>query len=535
MSSQHAVVSFLLDPESYANQPESVDCIETHGAYIFLAGDTAIKIKRNVLFSYMDFSTLELRRRAILREFELNAPHAPEIYLRILTITRNSSGSFQLEGFGTPIEYAIQMRRFSQSALLNEFAKSGRLTTDVALQIADVVYSYHAAARPISDKDPGMAIAKVITEIGTVFDAHERSSDAGQRFMSIAYSLLERWRPLLRSRAQGGHLRRCHGDLHLRNIVMVRGHPVLFDALEFEEDLATIDTLYDLAFLLMDLDFIGQRYSANTIFNRYLLHSGSVDDLEALALMPLYLGLRAGIRGMVSLQRGDQLGHPASGEAAAVAYRYLEVADDYFTSASACLVAVGGLSGTGKTTLAALLAPSLGASPGALHFRTDLERKLMLGVGETDRLPKEHYTLADSRRVYSRIKAKAKVALTAGHSVIVDAVFSTPEERTDIEEIARSCGVRFLGLWLVADEQTMVQRVASRQGDASDATPEVVKRQLASETGPISWETINAGGSVLHTQKEAIRVLVKADLVSSYSGRRAHPTPYLRPPSKRMD
>jgi predicted kinase len=183
---------------------------------------------------------------------------------------------------------------------------------------------------------------------------------------------------------------------------------------------------------------------------------------------------------------------------------------DYLVHAPARLVAVGGFSGTGKSTLAAALAPPLGRSPGALHLRSDLERKTLLQAGETERLPASAYTPEVSHRVYARLYERAGAALSAGHSVIVDAVFSTPDERAAIETVATAAGAPFMGLWLWAPAAVLRERVERRTGDASDATGAVVAEQLARGAGSVPWRRIDASGAAHATWKAACQALVGA-------------------------
>ena len=212
----------------------------------------------------------------------------------------------------------------------------------------------------------------------------------------------------LDERAAAGFVRRCHGDLHLANIVMWEGRPALYDAIEFDEAVATIDTLYDLAFLLMDLDRHNQRPAANIVLNRYLWQSGMPLDLQGLIAMPLFLALRAAIRAMVTADRAAQEDREGRETDLEKARHYLRAALGYLEVAPPQLVAVGGLSGTGKTTLAASLAPWLGRAPGAIHLRTDLERKRLAGVGELDRLPESAYSQEARKRIYDVLHEKAR-------------------------------------------------------------------------------------------------------------------------------
>lgn len=515
MTPQQDVVAFLSDPASYDPPPRVVERIDTHGAHVFLAGEFAWKIKREVAFDYMDFSTLELRRKAIEREFEVNAPNAPDLYLGVVPIRRGNDGHLSFSGAGQVVEYALQMHRFEQSELLSERFSTGLLPASVAIEIADAVYRYHSDAVPHWDVDVVLALSRIIDEIDAAFTRSKNFVPQTQRndFRVSAQAALANTGDVLRARAKTGHVRRCHGDLHLRNIVMRNGHPVMFDALEFNEELATIDTLYDLAFLLMDVDRAGQRKTANMILNRYLWRSEDQADLEGLRALPLFLALRAAIRAMVSLQRAERIGTGNPGSDRVEAKRYLKSAIGYLSPPPPCLVAVGGFSGTGKSTLASSLAPLLGAAPGALHVRSDLERKAMHHVEETERLPADAYTQAVSDKVYARMLAKARTALASGHAIVIDAVFSKPEERAEVEDLAIAAGVPFEGLWLAASPDVLAKRVGARTGDASDATPDVVAQQVQRGSGTISWQSIDAGGTPVQTLVLARQALRAAGLI----------------------
>jgi hypothetical protein len=198
-----------------------------------------------------------------------------------------------------------------------------------------------------------------------------------------------------------------------------------------------------------------------------------------------------------------------SGEVAS----YLGDAIAFLAAPRARLVAIGGLSGTGKSTLGAALAPHFGAVPGALHVRSDLERKAYFDAAELERLSPTSYTPESSRIIYERLIEKAELALRAGHSVVLDAVFARPEERARVAEIAREANVPYLGFWLEAPAQTLKLRVSQRQHDASDATEEVVELQLGYDTGSIDWIRINSGDGPERTYDRA-QALLKESFAS---------------------
>ncbi len=493
---QAEVVAFLADPSSYAGV-SSVERFETHGNLVFLAGSEAWKIKRAVRFPYMDFSTLEKRRAACAREVEINRRLAPDLYLGCVPITRAPDGRLAFAGDGGVVEWAVHMRRFDQGALLSEIATKAGISADLAKAVADAVLESHRRAAPAPAAAGADRIGTLVNSLADAFARLEIFAEADVvQFRREGTRQLHRCSAILDRRAGSGLVRRCHGDLHLGNIVLWQGRPVLFDAIEFDEAIATVDTLYDLAFLLMDLDWHRQRPAANIVLNRYLWRSGDGLALEGLAALPLLIACRAGVRAMVTADRAGQEQPAAARRDQDKARAYLGAACGYLAPAPPRLVAVGGLSGTGKTTLAAALAPWLGAAPGAVHLRSDLERKSLFGVGETDPLPAQSYSRETSERIYAILREKARPALAAGHSVIVDAVYSAPPERSAVETLARELGVPFQGLWLTAPPQAMVARVAARRGDASDATPDVVRLQLARDIGALSpaWRRLDASG-----------------------------------------
>lgn len=496
-SDQQEIIRFLADPASYDFETGEVKRVETHGAIVFLAGSEVFKIKKAVKFPYMDFSTLERRRQVCERELEINRPSAPDIYIEVVAIRRAPEGHLTFGDNGEPVEWAVRMNRFDEDLVFDRLADADGISQDMLKQLAEAIVVYHRAA----EKRSGDGVKKMealVMQLTTAFKDNSQfvSQEDRSSFRDRARKQLARAKYSLRLRSRRGCVRRCHGDLHLKNIVLLDGKPTLFDAIEFDEDIATIDLLYDLAFLIMDLDQRGLRTQANLVLNRYLHHSGTAADIYGLTAMPLFLGCRAGVRAIVAMDRAAQVEKSDTQAIADTIRHYLNAALGYLEPAPAQAIAVGGFSGSGKSTLAAALAPHVGSAPGALHLRSDLERKAMFGVAETERLPPDSYTQESSDKVYDLLMQKARVAMKAGHSVIVDAVFSKPDERAAIEQAAARQGVPFSGLWMNAPRETLMERVAARKGDASDATTDVVERQLEYSTGPIRWQPINAGGDI---------------------------------------
>ncbi|WP_246337212.1 AAA family ATPase [Azospirillum oleiclasticum] len=501
---QTAVVDFLSDPATHGGAP--VERIDTHAAMVFLVESRAYKLKRAVRYPYLDFSTRGRRRAACDAELRLNRRTAPAIYEAVVDVVRRADGGLALGGPGEVLDAVLVMRRFDSNGLFDRLAVGRRLTHDHMRALADHIAAFHAAAEPC--RGGGASSMRIIV----AQNLEEMRGQAGlldprtvDRLARRSAEELDRLAPLIEARAAAGFVRHGHGDLHLANIVLLDGQPTLFDCLEFDDALATVDVLYDLAFLLMDLEHRGLRPLANTAFNRYV-DKGC--GLEGLALLPLFLSVRASIRAKIAaaaarLQPDDSAAAIKRAEAGA----YLELARALLEPPLPQLMAVGGLSGSGKSTVARALAPDTGAAPGALVLRSDVIRKTLFGVSPETALPEDAYTPAVTERVYATIVQRATVALEAGHSVIADAVFARAEERDAIAAAAGRCGVPFTGLWLTAPATARAGRIGGRGPDASDATAAVAIRQESYDLGPMAWRRIDADQSVqavLRCAREAL-------------------------------
>ncbi|MGI9426461.1 MAG: AAA family ATPase [Hyphomicrobiaceae bacterium] len=506
---QTEVISWLDDASHYSNAVAEVERIETHGAIVFLAGDDAYKLKRAVKLPYMDFSTLGKREQACRHEVERNQPAAPDIYVGVKPVTRQDNGGLAIDGDGAPVDWLVHMKRFDQHDLLDNLARNHELDLSLMPAVADCVAAYHRTAVPQFEIDGDENLAKVITQIIAAYHAAGNLIDqqSVRRFSSQIITCLNAQSGLLRKRAKSGHVRLCHGDLHLRNIFLLNGRPTLFDAIEFDDAMATIDVLYDLAFLLMDLWHRGLRAHANLCFNHYVSNCMSTNDLEGLSVVPVFLATRAGVRSIVSIDRRAALPAGDRERASRDAHDYFELASEFLGASTPVLVAVGGLSGSGKSTLAAQLAPGLGRAPGALHLRSDVERKRMFGCDPLEQLPTQGYTEAATEKVYRRLCRRAEIALMAGQSVIVDAVFLQPAHRRWIEQIAARTGRAFLGLWLDADIEQLLERVTLRTNDASDADATIVRQQTAIFRQSTGWTAVDASGARESTLASAGRAI----------------------------
>jgi len=496
---QTETIAFLSKPESYGlARGEAVEQHATHGSFVFLAGDRAYKLKRAVKFPYMDYSTVERRKAMCERELAVNRRLAPELYLETTPVRRGRDGALHLgQGDGDVCDWLVVMRRFGQDDLLESLRKAGKLDARLMRDVGERLAAFHGNAERQANLGGAAGIATVVDEnkalLGPPLDAGKIA-----QLNATAEKMLEALVPFLDARREAGFVRRVHGDLHLNNICIFEGKAVPFDAIEFQEDFASIDVVFDLALLLMDLDRHGLRREANVLLNRYLERA---NDYEGLKALPLFLACRSAMRAHVTLaMKRDE-----ASEREAV--HLLDCALGYLEAQPAMLLAIGGVSGTGKSTLAAALAPQIGRTPGAVVIRTDVVRKALWGTDETTRLPTEAYEERFTERVYDAMMERAAAALAGGHSAIVDAVLGHAQQRAAIERLAHNHNATFKGLWLDAPAAILEKRIAARRNDASDTTADVLRAQLANIRWPDGWTLIDVSGEPSEVAESAARIL----------------------------
>lgn len=463
--------------------------IDTHISMVFLAADRVLKIKRAIKLPFLDNSTLEKRRLCCEEELAVNARHAPQIYRRVVAITRGANG-LELDGSGPVVEWAVEMARFDENRTLDHLAAAHAVPPGAAEALAETMLASHANAPIVAKASWPASITTVIDRNTEKFRAQGTLAVADvDRLHQLSHLHLRDHVALLQRRAASGLVRRCHGDAHLANIVMIDDKPILFDAIEFDAAMATTDLLYDLAFPIMDFIHFGDADAANRLFNGYL-QAGWREHGDALVLLPLFLSMRAAIRAMVSFTRHELV--PGDSSGLAEAKSYFELALQLIAPGKPVLVAVGGRSGTGKSVLARGIAGRIAPAPGAVVLRSDIIRKELAGVDALTRLPASAYTRESSDRVYGEMFDRARKVLAQGHSAIVDAAFLTEAERTTAAQLARSAGIACHGLFLTATPDVRVQRIGARRADASDATTAVAMDQEAIDLGAIDWPLIDA-------------------------------------------
>ncbi len=455
--------------------------VETHISAVFAGPNNVYKLKKAVRLSFLDFTALQTRRDMARREFELNRVAAPEIYRGVQAVVHTGDGGLRLApaDAADAIDYVVHMARIPPGDFLDEIVAAGKLTPKLLDALGDCLADLHARLPPLRNTDSVCGMHDIIDGNAQAARAAGLDADRVTEWLSAVRAALDRIAHVLTARTASGHVRRLHGDLHLGNICLWHGKPVAFDMLEFDDALATADVGYDLAFLLMDLEFHAGRAAANRVMNRYVARTG---DAGLVATLPCFMSIRAIVRAHVQASRG----------AAREGARYLSVAVESLRNVPPLLVAIGGLQGTGKTTLARALAPALGRAPGALLLRSDEARKRLFDAHPEQKLGPSSYTPSANARVNTVLLADAATALLAGHATIIDSTVLHEPLRHAAEATARTAACKFVGYWLEAELDTLLDRVAARAGDASDAGPDIVRRAAELDPGRITWHRLPA-------------------------------------------
>ncbi len=468
--------------------PEAVELLETHISWILLIGDRAYKIKKPVDLGFVDFTTLEIRHRCCREELRLNGRLAPELYLDVVAITGTPEQP-RLAGGGTPIEYAVRMKRFPQTALLSHVLERGELRPSHIDALARGVAEFHREIETAAEGSPFGTPDNVVQPVRDNF-AHVADSptdeDAQKRVEQLRQWSEREWAALredFADRKKQGCIRECHGDMHLGNIVLLDERITIFDCIEFNENLRWIDVMSEAAFAAMDLEDRGRADLGHRFLNAYLERTG---DYGGLSVFRFYAAYRAMVRAKVACLRSQQSGvddaelRRLHTELAS----YLDLAEKYSQPGRAQLLIAHGTSGTGKTRGTQVLVDQLGA----IRVRSDVERKRLFGLQpeqQSDPQLAQHlYSSESTQRTYARLHESAATILEAGFPAIVDATFLQRRQRDLFRELARERAVPFRILDFSASEETLKERVVRRAqagGDASEADLAVLEGQLLSQ------------------------------------------------------
>jgi hypothetical protein len=474
-----SLIQALLNPAAYPHTVTHIELIETHISWVLLTGQYAYKIKKNVQFDFLDFSTLEKRHFYCQEELRFNSRFAADLYLQVVPIT-GSAQHPQMNGSGEAIEYAVQMQQFDGSQLLSHIADRGELTPAIIDQLAALTADFHKNAK--ADKSD--------SHFGTPQETHHwfQGNFAhifplinNEKFLQQILQL-EHWgeqallknKRLMELRKQQGFIRECHGDLHLGNITLIDGKVTPFDGIEFNPGLHWIDVISEIAFVVMDLQQRGLNQLAHRFLNRYLSASG---DYDGLTLLPYYLVYRALVRCKVALLCWEQHKNPQDLQEAE---SYANLAESFSQSKLPRLLITHGYSGSGKSTFSAQIAEN----QGIIHLRSDIERKRLIDQSQKsagNEVNQGLYTAENVLLVYRRLVELASSILDAGFSVLIDAAFLQSSQRELFAALAAEKQVDFVILDFYAPELELKRRISARQqsgNDASEATLAVLEHQL---------------------------------------------------------
>lgn len=501
------MIAFLKQELSTIDGPPKI--VTTHISVIFLSGERAFKLKRAVAYSFLDFTTLEARRIACGRELEINRRTAPTIYKGVVPVTL-IDGQLAVGGDGEVVDWLVEMVRFDEATLFDRLVQVERgLRRPMIEGLADAIADFHGKAETSKARGGAASIRKIAENNVKAFVALPNDVFPAADVNAVTSKTLARIdaeQRVLDDRRARGCVRHCHGDLHLRNICLVDGQPTLFDAIEFSDDFSEIDVAYDLAFVLMDLEFHGQRRLASFLLNRYLEVADEQADLYQ--VLPIFLSMRAQIRAHVGAAiSAAQTDADSRDRELQTARDYLELAKEYLNVTPPRLVAVGGLSGSGKSRLAREVASHIGLAPGARVVRTDVVRKRISGIHPNETLGAEGYTAEMTVKTYEAFIDQARQAILTGQSVVLDAVFAMQDQRETAEALAAELGVPFMGIWVEAPEEMRIERVMKRERNVSDITPEIARSQSEYDVGEMTWASVNSAGEKTETVAQGLRVL----------------------------
>jgi uncharacterized protein len=459
---------------------EDIQVLDTHISWVVLTGEFAYKIKKPLKLAFLDYSTLEKRKHYCERELALNRRWAPGLYVDVVPIC----GSFRapvVGGEGSPIEYAVKMKQFPQSAQLDEQLSAGRLVDADMIDLAETVAKTHAAVPVYEASSADDWVAGVRDAMVENFEYLGESADpeAIRRLQYWTRQELDDCLELLIARYTSGFVRECHGDLHLKNVVRLPTGIVPYDCVEFSDELRNIDVISDISFLVMDLAARDEKALAWSFINRYLECSG---DYAGVSLLRLYVVYHALIRAKIAAIRAVERVHDTNRQRdRAELAHYCTVAQRWVESGVPRLVIMHGFSGSGKTWLSQQLMLQLPA----IRMRSDIERKRVHGLRETERsdsgVAQGVYAPDAHTRIYERLAGLAEPVLRAGHSVIVDASFLDRAQRDRFRDLAGRAGKEFVILSTRAAPDELRRRMERREHvgrDPSEADNAVLRYQL---------------------------------------------------------
>lgn len=466
---QSRLIASLLKPEAYPHPVSSIELLETHISWVILTGSFAYKIKKSLRLDFLDFSTLQLRRHYCEEELRLNRRMAPTLYLNVVAICGNDEDP-SVDGEGSAIEYALKMRQFPQSAQLDKQLDAGALNENDMRDLAETIAVYHQDANKLELKSDVDSVRQVRAPMLDNFPPIQSITDmkAIRHVQDWTEQSLCELEPTLIERHRNGFVRECHGDLHLANLVRLSSGIVAFDCVEFNAALRNIDVISDVAFLVMDLVARARQDLAAVFVNRYLECTGDYSGMSVFGLYFVYHCLiRAKVAAIRSGERQETAGQLHDIEQLK---HYLAVAVRWINRPLPGLIAMHGYSGSGKTWLSTQLLSELPA----IRVRSDIERKRILGLGETtstDSKPGEGaYTDLARSDTYKRMVEIIESLLEAGYNVIADASFLRRSDRNTFKALADKEDVSLVFVDTSADDDELVRRLQHRSAVGKDVS-----------------------------------------------------------------
>ena len=480
MINYKTLIQEMSKPDFYSHSIQgSIQVLQTHISYIFLTGDYAYKLKKPVNMGFLDFSSLEKRQYYCQQELALNRPIAPEIYLDVLPITQHQE-TLEMNGKGEIIDYVVKMRQFPQTTLFSEMEKAGKLTESLLAQLGKRVAKFHQETKRNDYISAFGKPEKIQSAIENNYRHTEKyvGSVQNQKQFLETKAFTDRFfqdnNSLLKKRVNHHFIRECHGDLHLKNICYWRDKIQLFDRIEFNEPFRFVDVMYDVAFTMMDLEFRDCQELATVFLNNYLEQTG---DWEGVQLLPLYLTRQAYVRGKVnSLMLDDpNIAAEDKQEARKQAKQYYHLAWQYTQPKEGQLWMMSGLSGSGKTTVARDIAKQ----QRAIHLRSDAVRKHLAGIDPEAVGNGDIYRSEMTEKTYERLLEIGSLLASNGWNVILDAKYDRQYLREAVITEAKDHHLPLRIVYCTAPMDILLDRVAKRQGDISDATPSLLAQQQA--------------------------------------------------------
>ncbi|WP_044410579.1 bifunctional aminoglycoside phosphotransferase/ATP-binding protein [Thiomicrospira microaerophila] len=510
----NALISWLQNPENYPAEVESVQLIETHISAVFLTGEWAYKLKKPVNFGFLNFSQASQRKHFCELELTLNQRTAPQIYHSVVPVYQSSQNptvfSFDVQPGLVEVDTLVKMRQFDPSNVLSRYLKDHRLSQTQIEQLAQAIVDLHQQAEPVQPGDflgsPTCVLQPMTDNFPSLLSLLDQAelaiSDANIQPEQIKTRLkqLQNWTlnqhtllaPLIEQRQAEGHVRACHGDLHLDNITLYQGEPLLFDGIEFNDQFRWIDTLSDLAFLLTDLDYRQQQALSQQLLNLTLQNTGDYAGLVLLRFYQTYRALvRAKITGLRYLQLDPKTQEAKQGLESLLTYITLAESYAYLQNNTPCLYIMQGVSGSGKS----YYANQVHQQTGAIIISSDRERKRLFGIApayRVDEQQKQHlYSQEMNIATYDRLYQSASAALQAGLNTLVDATFLKASHRQRFLELAEALNAKALIISIQPDAkqaEKLIQQRQQQNTDPSDANAQVMRRQLMQFEPPLDHE-----------------------------------------------